>query len=170
VVRVTPASRPAEAASESDRAAESAGRSGCDADPGERSDPEVFGCVADTRGTMPDASKEGPRSEKKLVDLLSDDYAWEILVHTRNEAKSVDALSDACDADPSTIYRRVERLQNVDLLSDEQELDPDGHHYKVYTANLDAVHVTLDDDGFVVDVERREAPADRFTRLYEGFK
>ena len=106
----------------------------------------------------------------EVVDLLSDAYAWRILVHTREEAKSVDALSDACDADESTIYRRVERLQDADLLTDDQMLDPDGHHYKVYAANLDAVHVSLEAEGFEVDVERREAPADRFTRLYEGFK
>ncbi|NHN41490.1 helix-turn-helix transcriptional regulator [Halorubellus sp. JP-L1] len=105
-----------------------------------------------------------------VVDLLSDGYAWRILVQTRNEAKSVDALSDACDADPSTIYRRVERLQEADLLTDDQVLDPDGHHYKVYAANLDAVHVYLEEHGFDVEVDRREAPSDRFTRLYEGFK
>jgi DNA-binding HxlR family transcriptional regulator len=114
---------------------------------------------------MPEAS-----DVDEVVDLLSDAYAWQILVYTRNEPKSVDALSDACDADPSTIYRRVDRLQDADLLSDDQMLDPDGHHYKVYAANLDAVHVYLEAEGFEVDVQRREPPADRFTRLYEGFK
>jgi Fe2+ or Zn2+ uptake regulation protein len=107
---------------------------------------------------------------KDIVDLLSDDYNWRILEHTREEAKPVDALSEICNADPSTIYRRIERLQDADLVEDQQELDPEGHHYKVYAATLDHVTITLDENGFVVDVERAESPADRFTRLYEGFK
>ncbi|WP_313692531.1 winged helix-turn-helix domain-containing protein [Halorarum halobium] len=107
-----------------------------------------------------------------VVDLLGDDYARTILTQTRREPKSVDALSDACEADPSTVYRRVQRLQAADLLEDHQRLDPDGHHYKVYAASVREVRVRLDEDGFEVDVERdpEENAADRFTRLYEGFK
>ncbi|MGM0606120.1 MAG: helix-turn-helix domain-containing protein [Halobacteriota archaeon] len=105
-----------------------------------------------------------------VVDLLGDDYAWMILAQTSGDSKSVDALSEACDADPSTIYRRLERLQEVDLIEARQQLDPGGHHYKEYSARLSEVHVHLDDDGFDVEVVREESPADRFTRLYEGFK
>lgn len=110
--------------------------------------------------------------EVDVVDVLSDDYARTILEQTREEPKSVDALSDACGADPSTIYRRVEQLQERDLLEDQQKLDPGGHHYKVYSARLREVRIRLDENGFEVDVDRgpTEAAADRFTRLYEGFK
>ncbi|ACV12772.1 conserved hypothetical protein [Halorhabdus utahensis DSM 12940] len=107
---------------------------------------------------------------KAIVDLVSDGYGWRILVETRNEYKSAQTLSDSCDADPSTIYRRIERLSEADLLEVQQQLDPDGHHYKAYRANLDALHIRLEDEGFTVEVDRREPPADRFTRLYEGFK
>ncbi|MFB6242862.1 MAG: ArsR/SmtB family transcription factor [Halobaculum sp.] len=107
---------------------------------------------------------------KSVVDLLSDDYAWQILETTSEEAKSVKAISDACGADRSTIYRRLERLEEADFVDDQQELDPDGHHYKSYAANLEAVTVRLEEEGFDVEVVRPEQPADRFTRLYEGFK
>ncbi|THE63900.1 ArsR family transcriptional regulator [Salinadaptatus halalkaliphilus] len=111
-------------------------------------------------------------AEADVVDVLSDDYMWTILERTREEPQSVDALSDACEADPSTIYRRIERLQAADLLEAQQKLDPGGHHYKVYSARLQEVRIRLDDDGFDVDVDRTptESAADRFTRLYEGFK
>lgn len=114
---------------------------------------------------------DGGDEEKAVVDLLSDDYVWAILEATREEAKSVKAISDDCGADRSTIYRRLEQLEDVEFVEDRQELDPDGHHYKSYAANLEAVTVRLEeDDGFDVQVERREEPADRFTRLFEGFK
>ena len=107
---------------------------------------------------------------KEIVDLVSDGYGWQILVETRNEYKSAQTLSDVCDADPSTIYRRIERLESADLLDVEQQIDPGGHHHKTYRANLDALHIRLEEEGFTVEVDRREPPADRFTRLYEGFK
>ncbi|GAB7012241.1 MULTISPECIES: helix-turn-helix domain-containing protein [Halolamina] len=107
-----------------------------------------------------------------VVDLLGDDYVRTILAETREEPKSVEALSDACDADPSTIYRRVERLEAAGLLTDEQRLDPGGHHYKEYDAVLEAVHVHVRAEGYEIDVDyvEEEEPADRFTRLYEEFK
>lgn len=106
----------------------------------------------------------------RVVDLLGDDYARTILVHARDDPKSVEVLSDECDAAPSTIYRRVERLVEAGLLEVHQQLDPDGHHYKEYAARLDEVSITLEADGFSVEVDHGESPADRFTRLYEGFK
>ncbi|MEF8780239.1 MAG: helix-turn-helix domain-containing protein [Haloferacaceae archaeon] len=115
-------------------------------------------------------SESGVDGVNPVVDLLADEYAWTILSRTREEPKAVEALSDACDADPSTIYRRIDRLQDADLIDDHQQLDPGGHHYKVYSAQLSRVAIELDEDGFAVEVVREEEPADRFTRLYEGFK
>ena len=109
-------------------------------------------------------------SVRDIVALISDDYAWAILEATREEAKSADVLSEVCDADPSTVYRRIERLEEADLLVAQQQLNPDGNHYKTYRARLAAVRLTLGEEGFDVDVERTESPADKFTRLYEGFK
>lgn len=103
-----------------------------------------------------------------IYGLLDDDYARRILVETYEDPRSAEALSDACDASESTIYRRVERLRERDLLEGIQRLDPGGHHHEVFAARLERVTVELTEDGFVVEVDRREEkPADRFTRLYE---
>ncbi|MFB6081281.1 MAG: helix-turn-helix domain-containing protein [Halanaeroarchaeum sp.] len=107
-------------------------------------------------------------SEAELISLLEDDYAREILVHTYEEARSADDLSDVCDADPSTIYRRVERLRDRDLIKGRQRIDPNGHHYEVFRARLRTVTIELTGEGYVVEVDRSEPDAaDRFTRLYE---
>ena len=115
-------------------------------------------------------NEDGDDDAHRIVDLLSDEYAWTILEATREQPRSADTLSELCDADPSTVYRRLDRLQEAGLVEDQQELDPGGHHYKVYEATLSSVTVSLGADGFEVDVAREESPADRFTRLYEGFK
>ncbi|ELY46879.1 hypothetical protein [Natronorubrum tibetense] len=107
---------------------------------------------------------------EELLALLEDEYARTIILETYRDAQSVEALSDACNADPSTVYRRIDRLQERDLLADQQRLDPNGHHYKVYVARLEHVAIDVTDDGFDVTVDyREEDAADTFTRLYEEF-
>lgn len=112
---------------------------------------------------------DGPEDEVAFFALLDDDYARAILVETRSEPRSAEALSEAIDASESTVYRRIERLRERELIEGEQRLDPGGHHFEVYTARLERVTIDLADDGFVVDIDRTETgdPADRFTRLYE---
>ena len=106
----------------------------------------------------------------EMFELLDDEYARTILVATYREPKSAEALAEVCDASPSTIYRRVERLEDQQLLDAEQRLDPDGHHYEVYGACLQRVTVELTEEGIDIDVDRDEDAVDRFTRLYEGLK
>lgn len=106
--------------------------------------------------------------EEALLALLDDEYARTIIIETYREPCSANALSSACNADPSTVYRRIDRLQEQELLEAQQRLDPDGHHYKVYSAQLEHIGVDVTDDGLEIDIEYvEEEAADTFTRLYE---
>jgi len=106
--------------------------------------------------------------DAELLSLLDDEYARAILIETSKEPMSADALTERCDASPPTVYRRIDRLDEHDLVEAEQELDPDGHHYKTYRARLERVSVELSDGEMDVRVDRTdENAADRFTRLYE---
>ncbi|AAV48290.1 unknown [Haloarcula marismortui ATCC 43049] len=107
--------------------------------------------------------------DEELLTLLDDENVRTILVETREESQSVEALSNCCGADDSTVYRLVDRLQDRNLLIAHQELDPDGHHYKTYSARLERVEIEFTNSGVEIDVDRRELPSDRFTRLYEEF-
>lgn len=121
------------------------------------------------RGEVAGMAEEG---DAEVVTLLSDEYNQRILEHTRAEPRPVSALSELCDADPSTIYRRLDDLEAEGLVEGRTRIDPDGHHYTVYAATLREVLIRLEADGFEVeiDLDVEESPADRFTRLYEGFK
>jgi len=106
--------------------------------------------------------------DAELLSLLDDEYARAILIETSKEPMSADTLTERCDASPPTVYRRIDRLDEHDLVEAEQELDPDGHHYKTYRARLERVSVELSDGEMDVRVDRSdENAADRFTRLYE---
>jgi DNA-binding transcriptional ArsR family regulator len=112
-------------------------------------------------------------SDEVLVDvagLLEDEYARTILIHTSSRPMSANELAEHCDASPPTIYRRIDRLREHDLVTSDQELDPDGHHYEVFEANLQQVTIELDEDGFDVQLEHQTDPADRFTDLFEELR
>lgn len=108
---------------------------------------------------------------REIAALLEDEYAHAILIYTSDRAMSAEELSDACEASVSTIYRRIERLQEKDLLAEQLQLDRDGHHYNTYAARLDRIEIELTDGGFEIEVTYRpDDAADRFTDLFEGLR
>ncbi|MFD1641699.1 ArsR/SmtB family transcription factor [Halohasta litorea] len=110
-------------------------------------------------------------SAATLGELLEDEYARSILAETSVEPLSATELAERCDASSPTIYRRINRLQELDMLDEEQTLNPDGHHYRRFSARLERVTIELSDGGYEVSVDRTTDDAvDRFTELYEGLR
>jgi predicted ArsR family transcriptional regulator len=111
----------------------------------------------------------GAGESTDVISLLDDEYARAILIAASEEALSASALAERCDASEPTIYRRIEQLQDEDLVVEQQQLDPDGHHFKTYRTRVERVTVEIEDGDCTIDVSRREVDAaDRFTRLFEG--
>lgn len=108
---------------------------------------------------------------REIAALLEDEYSHAILIYTSKQEMSAPELSDVCDASVSTIYRRIERLQEYDLLAEQLNLDRDGHHYNTYTARLERIEIELINGTFEIEVMYRpEDAADRFTDLFEGLR
>lgn len=104
-------------------------------------------------------------------ELLEDEYARSILAETSVEPMSAEKLADRCDASPPTIYRRINRLQDLNMIDEEQVPSPDGNHYRRFSARLEQVTIELRDGTYDVSVDRTESDAvDRFTKLYEGLR
>ena len=109
-------------------------------------------------------------SPADLFALLNDEYARAILAETSQQPMSAPALAEACDASRPTIYRRVDRLKDHDLISEMTTPDQDGHHRRLYVARFQGLSVDLDDGTYRISVERREDPADRFTDMWEAIR
>jgi len=106
-----------------------------------------------------------------VVALLDDEYARAALVLTYGEALAADEIADRLDAAPSTVYDRLARLADHDLLTERQRIGPEGHHHKVYRARLDRVVTELTAEGFELRIDRRPTdPADRLTAAFEGLR
>ncbi|WP_254272965.1 ArsR/SmtB family transcription factor [Haloarcula marina] len=107
--------------------------------------------------------------DDELLALVDDEYARTILAALTTEPMSVSELCRACEMSDPTAYRRLERLERAGLVTAEQTLDPDGHHYKQYVTTVEEVTVRFADGEYEVGVsESSTDPADRFTDLFEG--
>ncbi len=73
-------------------------------------------------------------------------------------------LSEACDIPLSTMYRKLDRLTDANLLMESTEIRRSGQHATLYARGFTQLTVTVDDDEqLVVTVERPagEQTADR---------
>lgn len=105
-----------------------------------------------------------------VLDLLDDEYARAILAATSTRPMSAPELAEACDASRPTVYRRIDRLKQLDLVVERTRPEGDGHHVHEYESRFRGLSVTLRDGEYRVTVDRREDPADRFTGLWEGLR
>ena len=124
--------------------------------------------------TYIDDPRDGPltvsevRDPEALADLLGDECARTILVEAKKEPRSAAELSDRAGVSEPTVYRRLERLREYDLVTEDIQPVTDGKNYKLYRTELDGIELDLSEDGFEITVSRRERMADRFTQFVEG--
>ncbi|WP_419181134.1 ArsR/SmtB family transcription factor [Haloarcula litorea] len=118
-----------------------------------------------TDGTVSEASELS-----SLVAALDDEHVRTILAATSDEPRSANELSELCDVSVSTVYRRVERLTELDLLAEQTRPRADGHHDTVYAATLERFELTVSDGELDWSVDRRgEDVADQLSRLWGNF-
>ena len=119
---------------------------------------------------MTESSVTEPLDLPEFIDLIDDEHVRSILAATSAEPLSAGELSDVCDVSVSSIYRRVETLEERDLLREQTRPRADGHHESVYTASLNRFELIIQDGEFDWELERDEADiADELTRLWGKF-
>ncbi|WP_135305106.1 ArsR/SmtB family transcription factor [Haloarcula amylovorans] len=112
-----------------------------------------------------------------ILDILSDEYARDILAATSIKPMSAQQLADECEMSEPTVYRRVERLQTHGLLDEQTKVRTENNHYSVYTATLSEFSLALDTGSFEAAVthtddesfpgEGESDTADRFVKMWE---
>jgi predicted transcriptional regulator len=107
---------------------------------------------------------------QELLELLGQKRVREILIATSREPMSASDLSEVCDVAPSTIYRRVERMIDHDLLVERTQIESDGSHHSVYEANIDHLDVDIDNGTIEVRMHVREDAAQRFSRIWNDIR
>lgn len=101
-----------------------------------------------------------------VLAALADESVREVLSALDDTPRSAKDLGDTVDLSLPTVYRRLDMLEELNLVVSRTEPASDGNHYKVYECNFDSTVVNLTDGDFDVDVYRRESAAERFAGLW----
>jgi predicted transcriptional regulator len=105
-----------------------------------------------------------------VVSLLDDEHVRSILVATSDEPLSANELSDRCGISTSSVYRRLDRLRDADLVGERTRPRSDGHHETVYVSRLGRFELVVSEGELTWDVDRRsDDVADQLTRLWGKF-
>lgn len=93
----------------------------------------------------------------EILDLLGDEYTSRILEALSVEPRPARELVSVCDMSRPTVYRRLDRLEDHDLVSTDTTIDEDGHHRKVFETTLERVTIELVDDAPTVHLVVRDS-------------
>jgi len=107
------------------------------------------------------------RSIEDILDTIGDKHARRVLAAISKDPKSAKELAEECDLSLPTVYRRIEMLDEYDLVKDRTLVADDGNHYKVYESNFESTVITLEDDEYKIRIYREENPSDRFSQLWD---
>lgn len=89
----------------------------------------------------------------ELLTMLSDEYARAILKTINEESLPAREIATRLDVSRQTVYRRLNRLEEIGAVVTSMSLDPDGHHRKQYMTTLNRVHLTFGGGTITVDAE-----------------
>jgi predicted ArsR family transcriptional regulator len=103
--------------------------------------------------------------DEEIIQVLGNKYNPEILDAT-GEPKSAQELSDELDVPIATCYRRINELEETDLLElHDRPLSDEHRRIKVYRRCVDGIEVTFR-DGLTVDMEERSEVQNKLDQVW----
>jgi predicted ArsR family transcriptional regulator len=101
----------------------------------------------------------------EMLRTLGNKYSAEILDATE-EPRSAQELSEELDIPIATCYRRIDELTEHDLLElHDNILSEDRRRIKVFRRNVDAIHVSFEDE-LRVEVEERSTVTNKLDEAW----
>lgn len=103
----------------------------------------------------------GPEVEE-VVELLSDDHTREIVEALTNTEQTAGDIRAKTTASKCTVYRRLNALEEADIVEVSYELCSDGHHAKTFSLVPCSVTIDIGGEGLdgEVDARKRAKAAD----------
>lgn len=93
----------------------------------------------------------------ELLDLLGDEYTRRVVEALIDEGHTGRELIDVTGDSRATVYRRINDLQELGLIRTTQQLDPNGHHRKVFHLAVNELSVSVGDTQLVSNVVIEES-------------
>jgi DNA-binding transcriptional ArsR family regulator len=96
-----------------------------------------------------------------VLDLFGDQYVCDILRALEGGPKPARELAVVCDMSRPTVYRRLNRLTDANIVDSRLAVSPDGHHRNVFRLVVTELHLEIGEDGLSGSVPQpTRTPAD----------
>ncbi|MFB6127745.1 MAG: ArsR/SmtB family transcription factor [Halolamina sp.] len=105
-----------------------------------------------------------------IFDVLASEDVRRILVATSVRPMSAKELANVCDRSLATIYRRIQAMEDYDLLSEELTRDPDGTQYNEYRSDLNEITISVDEGQLNVNIDIEKDTVEQFAELIEDLE
>lgn len=112
----------------------------------------------------------GDGEPEGIIDTIGDQPARTVLAALNHEPQSAKELADSHDLSLATVYRRIEILEQHDLIEHETVIGKDGNHYKIYRSNLDSLIIRLEDGSYDTRILRKDRLSNKFTQLWNELR
>ncbi|WP_267163588.1 winged helix-turn-helix domain-containing protein [Halovenus salina] len=89
---------------------------------------------------------------ESLLELLGDEYTQRVVKALGDGPMTGSELIERADVSKATAYRRLDGLQEADIVESTLHVDPDGHHCEQYSLAVSDIGVSLGPDGFEVEL------------------
>lgn len=108
----------------------------------------------------PFADDEAPDLQE-VLDAL-DDPDCRAIVSALEEPMTASEISEASDIPLSTTYRKLDRLEEAQLLFEGTEIRPDGQHASIYEVDFEEVVIALTEErDFETEIARQPRTPDQ---------
>lgn len=91
----------------------------------------------------------------EFLSLIGDEHTQEILTTLGEQSLPAREIVDRSSVSRSTVYRRLDRLEEVGLVETTMSLHPDGHHRKEFRVVVEKVELRPGDDTLVAGADYR---------------
>lgn len=105
---------------------------------------------------------------QQIVEAIDSEDARRILALASLESMSVHDLEEELEVSLTTVYRYTDELVDLDLLTEETEIDPSGTQYSTFQTAIQRIAFTIQRGEFRVDLQYRDDMVDRFSRLWRA--
>ncbi len=92
--------------------------------------------------------QESSTDAASVIELLGDRFTRNILVSLKAEPKTARELVAVCDGSRPTVYRRLKALEEADLVTARNQIDPDGHHRKKFATAVTSIVCNVEPKAF----------------------
>lgn len=97
-----------------------------------------------------------------ILDVFGDQVARQLLVLANQQPMTADDFTDHLDASPPTIYRRLNYLEQYNLITTDLDVDTDGNHSQLYETTLKRISLEVADDGYQLNLTHRQDVGGQF--------